>query len=249
MSAGIQTCEDSSSASVRGQLKPPGDGRATRRPEFVHDASCTSDISWHLSLTMTCAGTHPPHPLASSTLTKCDNVPAKFEWGESWAPVVVRSTLPPTAWADYRMTQREGTSLRVSPPSHPILPTPLCALGTLPGPCFPGCDTGGLCKLAGQGFFLPAPSAPLIWGVGGWSSSPSSLWEEDRGSQTSEFQGCVHGGGMSGCAQRGPQVCESLGNFLRAHQASLPTCLMSHHDSAGIYGWFSRPSRWCEHTA
>lgn len=47
----------------------------------------------------------------------------------------------------------------------------------------------------------------------------------------------------------GPHVCESLGNFLRAHQASLPTCLMSYHDNAGIYGWLSHPSRWCEHTA
>lgn len=34
--------------------------------------------------------------------------------------------------------------------------------------------------------------------------------------------------GVSGCAKEGgPQVCESLGNFLRAYQASLPTCLMS----------------------
>lgn len=40
---------------------------------------------------------------------------------------------------------------------------------------------------------------------------------------------------------------ESQGNFLKAHWPLSP--LMSHQDTAGVYGWFSRPSRWCEHTA
>lgn len=51
---------------------------------------------------------------------------------------------------------------------------------------------------------------------------------EEGGSPPSQFQGmCLCKECLGVPRGGGPQVCESLGNFLRAHQASLPTCLMS----------------------
>lgn len=150
---------------------------------------------------------------------------------------------PPAAWADSREKKSRPRAGLFSP--------------TLPPHCVPwGPSLAAaswtvmyeVCKQAGQGSLLDPSACPFEeWGVGGFATLLSS--GEDGGSVQASSGGVCMGGGVSGHAEGAAQVCESLGTFLGAHQSSLPACLVSHHDSAGIYGWFSRPSRWCEHTA
>lgn len=52
------------------------------------------------------------------------------------------------------------------------------------------------------------------------------------------------------CGAGGGARCSlSHWNFLRAYQACLPTCLLSHHNGHRYFWLVSHFSRWCEHTA